>query len=131
MCDSMRLFGDLMTAFCRIIPRAIFGDVRRLVVLAWAVVGVCLTNTVSVNKWGEVVISEATFANSRQRRFLRWLHNKYVRPIKFYFPLVKAALGDWSLEQTMYLALDVTDLHNGCILIRLAIIYRGRAILQG
>lgn len=128
MCDSMQLFGDLMTVFCRIIPRAIFGDVRRLVVLAWAVVGVCLTNTVSVNKWGEVVISEAILANSRQRRFLRWLHNKYIRPLKFYFPLVKAALGDWSLEQVVYLALDTTDLHNGYILIRLAIIYRGRAI---
>lgn len=128
MCDSMQLFGDLMTAFCRIIPRAIFGDVRRLAVLAWAVVGVCLTNTVSVNKWGEVVISEATLANSHQRRFLRWLHNKHIRPLKFYFPLVKAALADWSLEQVVYLALDTTDLHNGYILIRLAIIYRGRAI---
>ena len=128
MCDSMQLFGDLMTAFCRIIPRTIFGDVRRLVVLAWAVVGVCLTHTVSVNKWGEVVISKATLASSYQRRFLRWLHNRYVRPIKFYLPLVRAALADWSLAQVMYLALDTTDLRNGCVLIRIAIIYRGRAI---
>lgn len=67
----MQFFGDLMTALCRIIPRAIFGDVCRLVVLVWAVVGVCLTNTVSVNKWGEMIISEATFVASRQRRFLR------------------------------------------------------------
>ena len=128
MCDSMQLFGNLMTAFCQIIPRVIFGDVRRLAVLAWAVAGVCLTNTVSVNKWSEVVISEATLAHSRQRRFLRWLHSKHIRPIKFYFPLLKAALSRWPLEQVLYLALDTTDLHNGHILIRLAIIYRGRAI---
>ncbi len=128
MCDSMQLFGALMTLFCRIIPRATFGDVRRLVVLAWAVTGVCLTHTVSINKWGEVVISEAIYASSHQRRFLRWLHNKHIRPIKFYVPLVKAALASWPLEQVLYLALDTTDLHNGYILIRLAIIYRGRAI---
>ena len=36
---------------------------------------------------------------------------------------MKAALGAWSLEQVVYLAVDVTDLHNGFILIRLALIY--------
>ncbi len=125
ICAGMQWFSDLMAAFCRIIPRAIFGDVRRLVVLAWAVVGVCLTQTVSFNKWGEVVISRATFAHSHQRRFLLWLHHNYVRPITFSFPLLKAAISDWSLEQVVYLALDTTDLHNGFILIRLAIIIGG------
>ena len=122
MGESMQLFGTLMTAFCRHIPRSIFKDVRRLVVLAWAVVGLCLGKTVNINVWG------AQYASSRQRRFLRWLHNSRVRPIKFYFPLLQVALLEWPLDKTLYLALDTSDLHNGHILIRLSLIYRGRAV---
>lgn len=128
MGDSMQLFGTLMTAFCKYIPRSIFKDVRRLVVLAWAVVGLCLTESVNINKWGEVVIDNAEYASSRQRRFRRWLYNRRVKSIKFYFPLLRAALREWPLDKTLYLALDTSDLHNGCILIRLALVYRGRAI---
>ena len=128
MTDSLELYGTLLSAFCEHIPRSIFGDVRRLMGLAWAVVGLCLTETVNFNKWGEVVISEAQYASSHQRRFQGWLYNPRVKPVKFYFPLLKAALSEWSLAKTLYLALDVSDLKNGYILIRLALIYRGRSI---
>ena len=128
MNDSLQLYGTLMTAFCKLIPRSIFGDVRRLKVLAWAVVGLCLTKTVNFNLWGEAVISEAQQAESHQRRFHRWLHNPYVLPFAFYFPLFLAALHTWPVAQVMYLALDTTDLPHGYVLIRLALIYRGRAI---
>jgi len=128
MTDSQQLFGTLMSAFFRLIPRSIFGDLRRLVVMAWAVVGLCLTKSANFNQWGEVVISRAQYASSHNRRFHRWLNNPSIRPIKFYFPLLQDALREWSLEETMYLALDTLDLHNGYILIRLALVYRGRAI---
>lgn len=128
MGDSMQLFGTLMTAFCREIPRGTFGDVRRLAVLAWAVVGLCLGKTVCIDAWGESIIDRAQYASSRQRRFRRWLHNPWVRPMKFYYPLLLAALRDWPLDKKLYLAMDTSDLHNGCILIRLSLIYRGRAV---
>ena len=128
MTDSLQLYGTLMTAFCKLIPRSIFRDVRRLKVMAWAVVGLCLTKTVNFNLWGEVVISAAQQAASHQRRFHRWLHNPCVSPFAFYYPLLLAALRTWQVEQVMHLALDTTDLPNGYVLIRLALIYRGRAI---
>lgn len=128
MTDSLELYGTLLAALCEHIPRSIFGDVRRLMGLAWAVVGLCLTETVNFNHWGEVVKSEAHYASSHQRRFQGWLYNPRVKPLKFYAPLFKAALSEWSLAQTFYLALDVSDLKNGYILIRLALIYRGRSI---
>ena len=128
MTDSLQLYGTLLTAFCQHIPRANYGDIRRLFVLAWAVVGLCVSETVNFNKWGEVVIGEATNAAGHQRRFQRFLKNKRVKPLKFYYPLLKIALNEWSLEKPLYLALDVSDLKNGYILIRLALIYRGRAI---
>jgi hypothetical protein len=117
-----------MTSFCTHIARSIFGDVRRLMVLAWAVIGLCFAKTVNYNQWGEVVISNAQYASSHQRRFQRWMRNKRVRPIKFYCPLFRAALSEWEPSETMYLALDTSDLHNGHILIRLSLVYRGRAI---
>lgn len=128
MTDSLQLYGTLLRAFCEYIPRHIFGDVRRLMVLAWAVVGLCLTKTVNFNLWGEVVIGQAQYASSHQRRFQRLLKNKRVKPVKYYAPLLRAALRTWSREQTLYLALDVSILPKGYILIRLGLIYRGRAI---
>jgi hypothetical protein len=128
MTDSLQLYGTLLAAFCTHIPAHLFGDVRRLMVLAWAVVGVCLTQTVNFNQWGEVVIGRAQYASSHQRRFQRWLHNKRIKPIKFFFPLLRAAMQIWPPEGILYLALDTCDLKNGYILIRLALIYRGRAI---
>jgi hypothetical protein len=128
MSDSLQMYSTLLAAFCEHIPRCIFGDVRRLMVLAWAVVGLCLSKTVNFNQWGEVVISQAQYASSHQRRFQGWLHNAGIKPIKFYFPLLKAALHKWPLKQVLYLALDVSELGNGYILIRLALTYRGRAI---
>jgi hypothetical protein len=118
----------LLTAFCSHISPHIYGDVRRLMVLAWAVVGVCLTKTVNFNQWGEVVISPAHYASIHQRRFQRWLHNKRIKPIKFFLPLIRAALHLWPPGGVLYLALDACDLKNGYILIRLALIYRGRAV---
>jgi len=126
--DSLQLYSTLLTAFCQYIPRANYGDLRRLKVLAWAVVGLCVTKTVNFNKWGEVVISAAEYAASHQRRFKRFLENKQVKPLKFYAPLLRIALSEWSIQKTLYLALDVSDLKNGYILIRLALVYRGRAI---
>jgi hypothetical protein len=43
--------------------------------LAWAVVGLCLTRTVRLTAWAEVVEGCATYAASRVRRFARWLHH--------------------------------------------------------
>jgi hypothetical protein len=128
MSDSLQLYRTLLTAFCTHIPPHIFGDIRRLMVLAWAVVGLCLTKTVNFNHWGEVVISGAHYASSHQRRFQRWLHNQHIKPIKLFFPLLRAALHLWPPEQILYLAIDACDLKNGYILIRLALIYRGRAL---
>lgn len=128
MSDSLQLYGTLLRAFCQYIPASFYGDLRLLMVLAWAVVGVCLTQTVNFNRWSEVVIGPATYANSHQRRFRNWFKNKRIKPVKFFYPLLRAAMQLWPPQQVLYLALDSSDLKNGYILIRLALIYRGRAI---
>jgi len=128
MSDSQQMYRTLFSALWEHIPRCIFGDIRRLMTLAWAVIGLCFTKTVNFNHWGEVVISNAKYAASHQRRFQRWLYNCYVTPATFYPPLLQVALADWKPGERAYVALDTSVLPNGYVLIRTALIYRGRAL---
>ena len=66
-------------------------------------------------------------AQSRQRRFSRWLHNKRIEPLALYAPIIKQALSQWG-EQPLYLILDTSMLWNCYCLIRVSVQYRGRAI---
>jgi hypothetical protein len=128
MNDSLQMYRTLNTAFGEHIPHRVYGDRRRLQTLAWAVIGLCTTKTVNFNLWGEVVMSNAQYAASHQRRFQRWLHNPHVVPIAFYWPLLQATLAAWPAGQRAYVALDTSVLPNGYVLIRTALIYRGRAL---
>jgi len=128
MSDSQQMYRMLFGALWEHIPRCIFGDIRRLMTLAWAVIGLCFTKTANFNHWGEVVISNAKYAASHQRRFQRWLYNCYVIPATFYSPLLQVALADWKPGKRAYVALDTSVLPNDYVLIRAALIYRGRAL---
>jgi hypothetical protein len=127
MTDAKALHRDLMKALLSHLPRTVYGDIRRVVTLAWAVVGLCLTRTVRLTAWAEVVEGRATYAASRGRRFARWLHHAAIDPTKWYPPILKAALRDWTPQARWYVALDTTVL-GPFVLIRASLVYRGRAI---
>jgi len=129
MTDNRLMFRTLMRAFVTDIPRSAWGDIRRLVALAWAVVGLCLSKAVSLAGWGEVVESRALLAASRTRYFQRWLDNPHIRVQPLYEPLIRAALRHWETVGRVYLALDTSVLKGSpFVLIRVSLIYRGRAI---
>ena len=108
--DSRQMYGDLMSTFCRILPKTAYGDVRRLMTLAWSVIGLASSRTVSLPDWAEVVLSPAQYPASRVRRFARWLNNPAVQWNKLYPPLVKGALQDWQAGERVYIALDTSVL---------------------
>jgi hypothetical protein len=62
-----------------------------------------------------------------QRRFRRWLANRRIEVAPLYGPLIQQALPEWG-TQTLYLALDTSLLWNQYCLIRLSVVYRGRAV---
>ncbi len=72
--DSRQMYGDLISTFCRILPKTAYGDVRRLMTLAWAIIGLASSRTVSLTDWAEVVLSSAQYPASRVRCFARWLN---------------------------------------------------------
>lgn len=127
MNEANPMHHDLLHALLPIIPRTTYQDIRRLNTLVWAIVGLCLTHTVRLSAWAEVLESRAQDAASRERRFSRWLHHRSIVPSDWYRPVIQAGLTDWPADQPLYVALDTTAL-TPFVLIRASLVYRGRAI---
>jgi hypothetical protein len=127
MSATSQLHTMLLTELQSLVPPEVYGDIRRLHNLGWAVVGVAHYRSVAVEDWAEVVEGRARFAASRVRRLVRWLKNPAVQPARWYAPLLQHALRDLTPAQRLYVALDTTQLGR-FVLIRAALIYRGRAL---
>jgi hypothetical protein len=127
MNEGKQMYADLMNLLLPILPSHIYHDVRRVQTLAWALVGLCMTQTVRLSAWAEVVDSRAQFASSRVRRFARWLHQRAISPKLWYQPVLRQALREWQLPQRVSVALDTTAV-SPVVLIRASLIYEGRAI---
>ena len=56
-----------------------------------------------------------------------WLDHDKIDVLSLYGPLMQQALGEWG-EQALYVALDTSMLWDTYCLIRLSVIYRGRAV---
>jgi Transposase DDE domain len=102
-------------------------DARHCYTLVWMVVGLIHSGCVSLTAWVPFVQGRAGYAQSTQRRFARWLQNPRVEVQTLYGPLIQQALREWG-KHTLYLGLDTTLLWNGYCVIRISLIYRGRAV---
>lgn len=102
-------------------------DVRHMKTLAWMVTGLLLTEKISLTAWVPVVLSRAQYAQSTVRRFGRWLHNERIHVLELYGPLIQQALADWG-DQRLRLALDTSMLWGRYCIVRISVIYRGRAV---
>ena len=127
MTEAHQIYDDVLKALSPILPRRVYQDVRRVRMLAWAITGVCLTQTVRLGAWAQVLEGRAQYAASRVRRFSRWLHHPAISPSQWHTPVLQAALVDWPLDQRLYVALDTTAL-TPFVLIRASLLYRGRAV---
>jgi len=122
--NSPRLYSELV-ALCG--QPGQWCDVRHLQTLAWMVVGLIQAECVKLTAWVPVVQGRAQYAQSTQRRFRRWLANRRIEVTSLYGPLIQQALREWGTP-TLYLALDTSVLWNQYCLIRLSVVYRGRAV---
>src|SRR5256886_14025674 len=102
-------------------------DRRHRQTLAWLMVGLIRSKTVSLGAWAPFVVSRARYAQSIVRRFSRWLDNNRIKPESLYGPLIEKALVSW-MGKRVYVALDTSMRWNPYCLMRLSVIYRGRAV---
>jgi hypothetical protein len=124
MSDSLRLYRTIIEMLRNSQVR--FHDMRCLITFAWAIVGVLLEKSVHLSKWSMHRIGEVQAA-SKQRQFGRWLKNAKIIPAEIYRRLAQTAFADWNGHK-IYLALDSSSLWDEFVLVRVAMIYRGRAL---
>ena len=122
--NSPRLYSELME-LCG--QSRQWRDVRHLQTLAWMVVGLIQAECVKLTAWVPFVQGRARYAQSTQRRFRRWLANRRIEVAPLYGSLIEQALQEWG-RHTLYLALDTSMLWTQYCLIRLSVVYRGRAV---
>lgn len=101
-------------------------DKRHLNVMVWMIIGLIWSGKISLTEWVPYTVTTA-LASSTQRRFSRWLHNKRIQVNSLYAPLIHQAIAEWDAGP-LYLALDTSMLWNQYCLIRISIVYRGRAV---
>jgi len=102
-------------------------DIRHLHTLTWMIVGLLHSKVISLPEWTPYVDSRATYAQSTVRRFRRWLDNEHIQVHELYGPIIREALKEWD-GHTLYLALDTSMLWNRFCIIRISVIFRGRAV---
>jgi hypothetical protein len=101
-------------------------DLRNVVTFAWMVVGLLMSKTIHLGQWGLQRDCDA-LAASKERQISRWLHNPKLKPAEIYRDFVTAALLPWTEQQAM-LALDSSMLWGRYVIIRVSLVYRGRAL---
>lgn len=122
--DSLALYRTILELV--VSSQVHFHDKRCLITFVWAIVGILEEKCVHLSRWvthrpGEVQ------AASKQRQFARWLSNAKIQAAAIYRKLAHEALASWEGE-TIYLALDSSSLWGRFVIVRVALIYRGRAL---
>lgn len=64
-------------------------DRRHRQTLAWMMLELICSKTVSLGAWVLFVVSRAHYAQSTVRRFSRWLHNHRIKPQPLYGPFIR------------------------------------------
>jgi len=124
MGNSLRLYHTIMEYLFNSAVR--LHDIRVFSSLAWAIVGLLLSHHVSLNRWCQHRPG-AVKAESKVRQLARWLHNSRIEAVQIYRPLIRTALLSYAGAQ-MVLALDTSVLWDRFVIIRISLIYRGRAV---
>jgi hypothetical protein len=91
------------------------------------VVALIHTGETNLTRWLCYIPCRGKYAQSKQRRVHRWLHNARINVHRLYQPLIKAALADWQ-EPCIYLSLDTSLFWDEYCLVRLVVVHRGRAL---
>jgi hypothetical protein len=104
-------------------------DIRLFKTLIWAVVGIILSQKPHFSQWS-IYRPDGTKAASKARKFSRWLHNDRIKPMAIYRQFVMSFLEQWENE-VLYVALDTSQLWKKFLIVRLSLVYSGRALPLG
>lgn len=101
-------------------------DPRHLATFCQMVCGLIQSESSHLNRWAPFACSRAKYAQSKIRRFMRWLRNDAIEVQSLYAPMIASALESWQSPR-LYLTLD-TSRWGALCQIAINVVYRGRAV---
>ena len=126
MSDNLRQYRAIRETLAQWYPGAAQGRIpRHLHTSAALISGIVASKSTQLPKIATPV-PDRTKAESRIKRFARWLHNDLITEEVYFLPYAEVLLAQLAL-QTLVLVLDGRVVGRGCVALMMHVIYTGRA----
>jgi len=122
MSDKMKVYSKVYGA----LKKMMSADLNHILILAMMVTGILMGKKAQLSEMSLHVPTKAKPA-STAKRFQRFVKNDLFEVESCYFLFAKAILDRLS-HDTMYFALDASQVGRGCMVLMVAVIYKKRAI---
>lgn len=122
MSDKMKVYSKVYGA----LKKMMNADLNHILILAMMITGILMGKKAQLSEMSLHVPAKAKPA-STEKRFQRLVKNESFKVESYYMPFAQAILDRLS-HDTMYVALDASQVGRGCMVLMVAIIYKKRAI---
>ena len=127
MRDNLRRYRAIRDALIQGYPGQPTGTVvRHVTTLAALVSGIVGSKSTQLPHIATKV-PDGTQAESRVKRFARWVHNDKITADVYFVPYAQVLLAQLAL-QTLVLVIDGSIVGRGCVALMIHVVYKGRAL---
>ena len=128
MSDNRRVYRTIRMAIQQLYPRDLKGNgVRRLTTLAALISGIVQGKSCQLPTIARKAPDRA-LAESRVKRYSRWMQSKRVTYAVYYLPFVQQRLEHLAKIRELVFVIDGSEVGHECITLRISLIYGHRAI---
>jgi hypothetical protein len=127
MSDNLRRYRAIRDALIQGYPGPLTGSVaRHLTTLAALISGIVGSQRTQLPHIATKV-PDGTQAESRVKRFARWMRNDRITDEVYFLPYIQVLLAHLAL-QTLVLIMDGSVVGRGCVALMMHVVYKGRAL---
>jgi Transposase DDE domain len=127
MCDNLRRYRAIRDALTQGYPGQPTGTVaRHLTTLAALISGIVGSKSTQLPHIATKV-PDGTQAESRVKRFARWVRNDKITAEVYFVPYAQVLLAQLAF-QTLVLVIDGSVVGRGCVALMMHVVYKGRAL---
>lgn len=128
MSDSRRVYRAIRQAVKQLYPSEPQGNVaRHLNTLAGLVTGIVLGRSCQLPTLASKAPDD-TLAESRSKRFSRWLQNETVTAETYFLPFIQALLTNLAQARPLVFIMDGSEIGQGCLALVISVVYAQRAL---
>ncbi len=128
MSDSRHLYRAIRQALRQLYPMEPQGNLaRHLNTLAGMVTGIILGRSCHLPRLAHKAPDE-TLAESRHKRFSRWVQNDAITAQHYFLPFVEALLTSLAALRPLVLVMDGSEVARGCLALVISVLYGRRAL---